>query len=136
MTMDSNWASSPESRNSFFGFGPNRRNHRRYNSHLDLRWKVISRRRVLDVGEGRTLDISRGGVLFESGRHIPVGLHVELTINWPARLDNVQPLQLVVFGCVVRASDNRIAIQTLRFAFSSLGLTVSRAIALRAVSDS
>jgi hypothetical protein len=120
----------------FFGFGPNRRSHRRYNMHLELRWQVVSRKHILGVGKGNTLDISRGGVLFDSGRQIPVGLHVELTINWPARLENVQPLQLVVLGCVVRSVDNKTAIQTLRFAFCSLGLTISKALALRAGADS
>lgn len=110
-------------RKSPFGFGPNRRDHRRYNLQLELRWKLIKGKHTLDAGSGRTIDVSRGGVLFESGCRLPVGLPVELTINWPIALENVRPLQLVVLGPVVRSGHNRTAVQTLRFAFRSLGLT-------------
>ena len=59
-----------------------RRSDRRYDIALDLRWKVIRRRRVLDAGTGTTLDLSSGGILFETDRQLPNGLNVELSITF------------------------------------------------------
>src|SRR5215831_6278920 len=81
-----------------------RRVDRRYDIGLDLRWKLVKRRKVLDHGTGRTIDLSSGGILFESGRLLPVGLNVELSISWPALLHNVAPMQLVVSGRIVRVN--------------------------------
>ena len=107
---------------------PNRRAHRRYNMQLELRWRLISRKRTTETGVGRTIDVSRGGVLFESSRQPPVGVNVEVAIDWPARLDNGEPMQLIVLGRVVRVGPGRTAIQSQRFAFRSSGLTVSKSL--------
>ncbi|MGA3099680.1 MAG: PilZ domain-containing protein, partial [Bryobacteraceae bacterium] len=81
-----------------------RRGDRRYEIRLEARWKLVRRRKVLETGSGRTLDFSSGGVLFEPGRQLPVGLNVELSISWPVLLHNVAPLQLVVYGRIVRSN--------------------------------
>src|SRR6266498_2226174 len=79
-----------------------RRQDRRYQLQLDLKWKLIRRRRVLDTGTGQTIDLSSGGILFDAGRHLPEGLNVELSIAWPVLLHNVAPMQLVIFGRIKR----------------------------------
>ncbi len=56
-----------------------RRSDRRYALHLELRWKLIRRRRILETGIGRTLDLSSGGILIETDRTLPVGLNLELS---------------------------------------------------------
>ena len=94
-----------------------RREDRRYGIRLDVKWKLIRRRRVLDTGIGRTLDLSSGGLLFDPGRHLPEGLNVELSITWPVLLHNVAPLQLVVSGRIVRASGRSIAVRTVQHEF-------------------
>ena len=94
-----------------------RRSDRRYDLSLDLRWKLIRRRRVLETGTGTTLDLSSGGVLFESERQLPAGGHIELSISWPVLLHNVSPLQLVITGRVVRAAGRRAAIRTVQHEF-------------------
>ena len=98
-----------------------RRGDRRYEIRLEARWKLVRRRRVLDSGSGRTLDFSSGGVLFETGRRLPVGLNVELSVSWPVLLHNVAPLQLVVCGRIVRSDGNRVAIRMLQHEFRTLG---------------
>src|SRR3954467_11932384 len=87
-----------------------RRLDRRYDMALDLRWKLVRRRKVLDSGTGRTLDLSSGGILFDAGRQLPVGLNIDLSISWPALLHNIAPMQLVVSGRIVRTSGERTAI--------------------------
>ena len=99
-----------------------RREDRRYGIHLDVKWKLIRRRRVLDTGSGTTLDLSSGGLLFDPGRHLPEGLNVELSITWPVLLHNVAPLQLVVSGRIVRASGRSIAVRTVQHEFRTVAV--------------
>ena len=94
-----------------------RRSDRRYEISLELRWKLIRRKRVLDSGVGITLDVSSGGVLFESDHPLPGHGDVELSISWPVLLHNVAPLQLVVSGRVVRMSGRRTAIRRVQHEF-------------------
>jgi hypothetical protein len=101
--------------------GGDRRQDRRYPLQLDLKWKLIRRRRVLDTGSGQTIDVSSGGVLFEAGRHLPEGFNVELSISWPVLLHNVAPMQLVTTGKIVRADSRRVAMQTTQHEFRTVG---------------
>jgi hypothetical protein len=99
-----------------------RREDRRYELELDVKWKLIRRRRVLDTGTGRTIDISSGGVLFDAGRHLPEGLNVELSIMWPVLLHNVAPMQLLACGRIVRSAGRKVAIQTAQHEFRTVGI--------------
>ena len=103
-----------------------RRQDRRYEIRLDVRWKLIRRRRVLETGTGHTIDISSGGIHFETDRTLPVGLNVELSIAWPALLHNVAPLQLVAFGKIVRASGHKTAMLMLQHEFRTVGISSSQ----------
>lgn len=98
-----------------------RRYDRRYSIALELRWRLVRRRKVLESGTGTTVDLSSGGVLFEAGRALPVGLNVELSIAWPALLHDVSPLQLVVAGRIVRTHGSRTAIQMTQHEFRTAG---------------
>jgi hypothetical protein len=102
-----------------------RRVDRRYPILLDLRWKLMHRKRVLDAGEGSTLDLSSAGVRFESGRTLPLGLDVELAISWPVLLHNLAPLQLVVQGRIVRSEGGRIAIRMTQHEFRTVGMSAN-----------
>ena len=101
--------------------GGDRRQDRRYQLQLDLRWKLIRRRRVLDTGTGKTVDISSGGICFDAGRHLPEGLNVELSISWPVLLHNVAPMQLVATGKIVRSNGRQAALQTTQHEFRTAG---------------
>jgi hypothetical protein len=98
-----------------------RRKDRRYGLHLDLKWKLIRRRRVLDTGTGSTLDLSSGGLLFDAGRHLPEGLNVEVAITWPVLLHNVAPLQLVIAGRIVRSTGRQAAVRSTQHEFRTAG---------------
>ena len=102
--------------------GGDQRQDRRYQLQLELKWKLIRRRRVLDTGTGQTVDVSSGGFLFDAGRHLPEGLNVELSVAWPVLLHNVAPIQLVATGKIVRANDRQVAIQTIQHEFRTTGL--------------
>ena len=99
-----------------------RREERRYEIQLDVKWKLIRRRRVLDTGTGQTIDMSSGGILFDAGRHLPEGLNIELSITWPVLLHNVAPMQLAASGRIVRSAGRRVAIQTVQHEFRTVGV--------------
>jgi hypothetical protein len=98
-----------------------RRFDRRYSIALELRWKLVRRRKVLESGAGTTVDLSSGGVLFEAGRQLPVGLNIELSIAWPALLHDVAPMQLMVSGRIVRTHGSRTAILMSQHEFRTAG---------------
>ncbi len=98
-----------------------RREDRRYPIELELKYKLIRRRRVLDNGVGKTLNISSGGIFFESDRPLPVGLNVELSITWPVLLHSVAPMRLQVSGRLVRGERNRLAVRTVQHEFRTQG---------------
>jgi hypothetical protein len=107
---------------TFEGISGNRRFDRRYDLQLELQWKLIRRRRVLDIGTGRSLDLSSSGILFDAGRCLPVGFNVELAISWPVLLDKVAPLKLVVSGRIVRSDGGRAAIRIVQHEFRAVGI--------------
>ena len=111
--------------------GGDRRQDRRYQLQLDLKWKLIRRRRVLDTGTGQTVDVSSGGILFDAGRHLPEGLNVELSISWPVLLHNVAPMQLVATGKIVRCNGRQVAIQTTQHEFRTAGISAEQRNATR-----
>lgn len=99
-----------------------RRNDRRYDLKLELRWKLVRRRRIIDNGTGFTLDLSSGGVRFHAGRDLPVGLNVDLSVSWPVRLHNIAPMQLSIQGRVVRSTNGWAAIRMVQHEFRTLGI--------------
>jgi len=108
------------------GIAGDRRADRRYDLKLELRWKLIRRQRLLDSGSGTSVDISSGGILFDAGRPLPLGLNVELSISWPVLLHNTAPLQLIVSGRIMRISGNCAAIQMLQHEFRTVAQPAER----------
>jgi hypothetical protein len=106
--------------------GGERRDNKRYGMQLQLRWKLIRRRRAIDSGTGCTIDMSSGGILFEAGADLPSGLNVELSIAWPMLLHNVAPMQLFIAGRIVRSGDGRAAVRTTTHEFRTLGLSMEQ----------
>jgi hypothetical protein len=104
-----------------------RRADRRYPIELTLKYKLIRRKRILETGVGRTLDLSSGGIHFETDHPLPVGLNVELSIEWPVLLHNVAPMRLQASGRIVRAAGNRSAIETVQHEFRTQGGHIAKA---------
>src|SRR5215475_3867719 len=104
------------------GIAGDRRYDKRYQLQLELRWKLIRRRKIQDIGAGRTIDLSSGGIFFEAHRPLPVGLNVELSISWPILLHNSSPLQLLVSGKIVRVAGTRVGIRMTQHEFHTAGL--------------
>jgi len=117
------WSKDWEDSESIAG---DRRSDRRYQIQLDLRWKALRRRKVQDAGVGRTIDLSSGGVLFEAGRQLPVGLNVELSVAWPVLLQHIAPMQLAISGRIVRSDGPRTAVRITQHEFRTMGNSSER----------
>src|SRR5260370_40143449 len=83
-----------------------RRSHQRYPIELDLRYKLIHRRQVLNGGVGKTRDISTKGVFFSADQALAKGLDVELLMDWPFRLGGLCPLEGKIAGDALRGGDS------------------------------
>jgi hypothetical protein len=101
--------------------GGDRREDRRYPIELELKYKLIRRKRVLETGVGKTLNLSSGGIYFEAEHKLPVGLNVELLITWPVLLHSVAPMRLLVSGRIVRAEGRRVALRSVQHEFRTQG---------------
>jgi len=109
-----------------------KRLHLRYPITLELQYKAMKRGRVQHLGDGMTLNISSGGVLFhvndvfETKDILPDGGMIELGIKWPLLLDEVCPLKLVVRGCIVRRDDTGLAVKTEQHEFRTACVIASK----------
>jgi hypothetical protein len=100
-----------------------RRQDRRYDLKLELRWKTIQQRQATESGVGHTLDLSSGGVRFTAGSDLPMGSNVALSIMWPALLNNVVPMKLAIQGEVVRSAKGWAAVRILNHEFRIQGIS-------------
>ena len=115
--------------NSALHGGPlERRGTNRFPVKQDVRYRVIQSRTTKMSGSGITLNMGSGGILFTTEEKLVLGRMVELSVNWPARLDGVCPLQFVATGRVVRSEPNKAAVRIERYEFktrSSQALTAA-----------
>ena len=73
--------------------------------------------RGVATGTGSTIDISSRGVSFATGRRLTAGALTELSISWPASLDNNLPLRLIVYGRITRSDEGRTVSTIERYEF-------------------
>ena len=107
----------PESSNVPSGGIPNRRSTNRFPLREGVRYRIVQSRSAKITGSGTTLNIGSSGILFTTEEKLPVGRMVELSVNWPARLDGVCPLQFVATGRVVRSDHQRAAVRIEKYEF-------------------
>jgi hypothetical protein len=69
--------------------------------------------------------MSSGGLLVDYTHEISAGTPLELSIDWPTRLDGRIPLQLIVIGTVVRCGLYSFAVGIERHYFRIAGKSVS-----------
>jgi hypothetical protein len=97
-----------------------RRANRRYGFELPLRfWCQIGEAEC--TGSGRTVDLSRKGIRFVSDNPPPNATNVELRIQWPFLLQEVCPLELRVWGRVLRSDDQGTVVRMGRYEFHTCG---------------
>jgi hypothetical protein len=83
----------------------------------EVRYRVLNKRSGEEIGDGRTINISSSGVLFTSAHLLLPGRRLELSISWPAQLDNKCALKLVARGRVIRSEEGCAAMEILQYEF-------------------
>jgi hypothetical protein len=68
-----------------------------------------------------TLNISSKGLLFGTAEQFERGRILEVTLDWPVRLNQQIPLKLVVTGHVLRSADGSTAISINTYEFRTRG---------------
>lgn len=98
-----------------------RRAKRRFRIEQDVRYRLLYGHRIAEMGVGRTVNISSGGVWMTTETVLSPGLPVELSISWPALLNDVCPMKLMIYGCVVRSNERGAAVAIERYEFRTQG---------------
>ena len=88
-----------------------RRARRRFPIGQDVCYKCLFGHRVSDEGVGKILNVSSSGVRFTTERTLSIGKTVEVTVEWPALIDNKCLMKLVIEGWVVRSDANSAAVK-------------------------
>jgi PilZ domain len=96
-----------------------RRSHRRYPVSVDIKYSLAVPSGHVQVGRGRTINLSSGGVLFEAEVAIPVNASIELSISWPGLSDPQIQLELHATGKALRVGDSKVAVKFDRSIFGT-----------------
>lgn len=94
---------------------------------LCLQYVSIDRNHAVR-GHGLTVNLSRGGVLFEAPGPLPLGLKVDLCVAWPVALNGLTGLNLWAQGRTVRMCGQLAAVQILNYEFRVSRLPEVRAL--------
>jgi hypothetical protein len=70
----------------------------------ELRYKVVEDGTMISSGTGQTINVGSGGVAFSAEQQLKPGAFVEVSISWPALLDETCMMRLIVFGRVLRSA--------------------------------
>jgi hypothetical protein len=96
-----------------------RRTSDRFPIEREVRFKVLSKRNGEEAGIGKTVNMSSTGVLFTTDHLLIPGRRLEVSISWPAQLNNRCALRLVARGRVVRFDDGRAAMEIQQYEFKT-----------------
>lgn len=83
----------------------------------DVRYKLMEATHVAQTGQSRSINISSGGILFTTKCQLPVGERAELSIEWPAQLNENCGLKLVAIGMIIRSSGETAAVRIEKYDF-------------------
>ena len=98
-----------------------RRLSERFPIEREVRYRMLTERGGGEVGIGRIVNISSSGVLFKTQQPLFPGWRLELSVSWPARLDNRCPLKLVARGKIIRSVAGTVAIEIEEYEFRTAG---------------
>jgi hypothetical protein len=105
-----------------------RRSNPRFPVTMMVRYAASDRLVSVAACTGRTIDLSSSGLSFTADAPLPVGLRLDVVIDWPFLRDRAVPVQLIASGVVVRTNGTVAALQIQRHEFRT------RRMGLKAVS--
>ena len=105
--------------------GRERRRNSRFAMMLDVRYRFLGDGKIVETGFGRSIDLSCSGLSFTTDRPLSPGRRLVVSIDWPVPHEAGAPLQLIVFGSVVRNSEGAAAIRIYRHEFKTRNARLS-----------
>ncbi len=106
---------------SIEGLHGDRRVDRRYELELPIRFEYADAQNRLHVGNGLTIELSRGGVRFDTPDPLPLQAHVQAWIAWPFLLQGICPLELFIRGQVIGSTERGIVLRMRSYEFRTCG---------------
>ena len=94
-----------------------RRNNARFPCRLAISYQTLEHPILSGQGTSETLNISSKGILFTSNEKFEAGQLVQVSLDWPARLENQIPLKLVAEGLIVRNLSGQTAMTIDKYEF-------------------
>ena len=97
--------------------GADRRTNARFPCRLAVSYQTLEHPFISGEATSETLNISSKGLLFTSNDPLQPGQLVQVSVDWPARLENQVPLKLVAEGRIVRNMDGQTAMRIDKYEF-------------------
>ncbi len=94
-----------------------RRVNARFPIPLAVSYQTLEHPILSGQGISETLNISSKGLLFTSNEQFQAGQLVQVSLDWPARLENSIPLKLVAEGRIVRNANGQTAMTIDKYEF-------------------
>jgi DNA-binding NarL/FixJ family response regulator len=104
-----------------------RRTNARFDCRLAVSYQTLEKPFLSGQGSSETLNISSKGVLFKADKSLEPGQLLQVSVDWPARLENQIPLKLVAEGRIVRNVDGIVAMAIEKYEFRTRRTTVQAA---------
>jgi DNA-binding NarL/FixJ family response regulator len=99
------------------GSGADRRTNARFPCRLAVTYQALEHPFLSGVATSETLNISSKGLLFATEEALQPGQLLQVSVDWPARLENQVPLKLVAEGRIVRNVDGLAAMRIDKYEF-------------------
>lgn len=96
-----------------------RRTSDRFPIEREVRYKVLNKKNGEEFGVGKTVNMSSTGVLFTTDQLLLPGRRIEVSVSWPAQLNNRCALRLVARGRVVRFDEGKAAMEIQQYEFKT-----------------
>jgi hypothetical protein len=94
-----------------------RRTNDRFPLENALRYRFLEAKNPAPAGTGQTLNMSSTGMLLKVQLPLPVGQKIEVSVDWPAQLNDHCGLKLVALGKVIRSSAEQAAVSIDKYDF-------------------
>jgi hypothetical protein len=82
-----------------------------------LRYRFLEAKNPAPAGTGQTLNMSSSGMLLKVESLLPIGQKIEVSVDWPAQLNEHCGLKLVALGKVIRSSAEEAAVSIDKYDF-------------------
>jgi DNA-binding NarL/FixJ family response regulator len=97
--------------------GADRRTNARFPCRLAVSYQALEHPFLSGVATSETLNISSKGLLFSTDEALEPGQLLQVSVDWPARLENQVPLKLVAEGRIVRNLNGLAAMRIDKYEF-------------------